>query len=112
MDNFCFRYAGGVCHESCAGVVAIGNYLKFLASNGMTEDNAAPIAESPTLDRQTVEEAFRVMQALEDPLTDMLVDGLANIPEVQTLSVRFMISCSLRVTTLWLLRCRSKCSRV
>lgn len=63
---------GGVCHESCAGLLALGDYLKFLAGR---EDDAP-------CDRGTIERAYEVMTALELPLQGRLIDYLRAKPGV------------------------------
>ena len=64
---------GGVSHEGCAGWLAVGQYLAFLAGR---------VEEEP-VDRQTVVDAFDVMQALEAPLTERLVGHLAAHPRLR-----------------------------
>jgi cysteine desulfurase family protein (TIGR01976 family) len=54
---------GGVSHEGCAGLLALRPYLRFLA--GDTGSG-----------RAAVERAFAVMAALEEPLTERLLDFL------------------------------------
>jgi cysteine desulfurase family protein (TIGR01976 family) len=51
---------GGVPHESCAGWLAVGEYLAFLAGRDVA-------------DRATVESAFAEMARLEAPLTERLL---------------------------------------
>lgn len=63
---------GGVSHEGCAGLLALRPYLRFLAGREFD-------------DRQTVVDAFAVMDALERPLTDALVEGLRAREDVQVL---------------------------
>ncbi len=57
---------GGPSHEGCAGIVALGEYLKFLARR----------AESAPCDRRTVEDAFAVMTAAELPLQEKVIAHL------------------------------------
>jgi cysteine desulfurase family protein (TIGR01976 family) len=54
---------GGVPHESCAGWLAVGDHLAFLAGRD-------------TVDRETVVAAFAEMERLEAPLTERLLDFL------------------------------------
>lgn len=61
---------GGVSHEGCAGLLALRPYLQFLA--GSNEH-----------DRATVERAFSVMAALEQPLTERLIGYLRSRPDVK-----------------------------
>jgi cysteine desulfurase family protein (TIGR01976 family) len=57
---------GGVCHEGCAGILGLGDYLAMLAG-----------ADGPPgLDRAAAERAFEVMTACELPLQARLVDWL------------------------------------
>jgi cysteine desulfurase family protein (TIGR01976 family) len=64
---------GGACHEGCAGVLALGEYLNELA--GRPGD--APV------DRATVTAAFDVMTACELPLQRRLLDSLGGRPDVR-----------------------------
>ncbi|MDY7110081.1 MAG: cysteine desulfurase-like protein [Planctomycetota bacterium] len=57
---------GGASHEGCAGLLALGEYLNFLA--GREED--VPI------DRQAIVDAFDVMHACEDPVQKRLIGYL------------------------------------
>lgn len=66
---------GGANHESCAGLLALGEYLKRLAG--------AP-AEAPC-DRAVVEAAFAAAEALERPLTVRLLDYLRGKPGVRVI---------------------------
>lgn len=63
---------GGVSHEACAGLLALGDYLKLLAGRGDDEP----------CDRATIEKAFDVMTALELPLQARLIEYLRNKPGV------------------------------
>ncbi len=63
---------GGVIHEACAGLLALGEYLKFLAGR---EDDAP-------CDRPTVEAAYEVMTTLEFPLQRRLIEYLQSRPGV------------------------------
>lgn len=58
---------GGVPHESCAGWLAVGEYLAFLA-------------ERDTVDRATVVAACAEMERLEAPLTERLLGFLVADP--------------------------------
>lgn len=64
---------GGANHEGCAGLLALGDYLKMLAG--------APAAA--TVDRALVERAFARAAALEHPLTVRLLDYLDHKPGVR-----------------------------
>lgn len=63
---------GGVCHEGCAGLIALGEYLKFLAGT----QSRSPI------DRQTVLDAFGVMTACELPVQERMIGYLLEKPDV------------------------------
>jgi cysteine desulfurase family protein (TIGR01976 family) len=64
---------GGPSHEGCAGLLALGDYLKLLAG----ADEAAPC------DRAVVTRAFAAMEDLERPLIDRLLGYLAAKPGVR-----------------------------
>lgn len=66
---------GGVAHESCAGLVALRQYLQFLSGRD-------------AYDRQTVVDAFEVMEACERPLQERLVQYLDEHPRVRLLGTR------------------------
>lgn len=57
---------GGASHEGCAGLLALGDYLKFVAC----DDSTQPI------DRATIERAWSIMTELELPLQRRLIDYL------------------------------------
>ncbi len=61
---------GGAIHEGCAGLLALGEYLAFLA--GREE-----------VDRATVTEAFELMTRWELPLQQCLLDYLLGHPRVR-----------------------------
>ena len=61
---------GGVSHEGCAGLLALGDYL-------------ALVAERETCDREAVLAAGARFEALEDPLQERLVSWLAAKPAVR-----------------------------
>ncbi len=64
---------GGVCHEGCAGILGLRDYLAMVAGVG----------ESDTLDRAAVERAFEFMTACELPLQERLVDYLRSRSDVR-----------------------------
>jgi cysteine desulfurase family protein (TIGR01976 family) len=64
---------GGVCHEGCAGILGLRDYLALVAGVG----------ESETLDRAAVERAFEFMTACELPLQERLVDYLRSRSDVR-----------------------------
>jgi cysteine desulfurase family protein (TIGR01976 family) len=70
---------GGACHEGCAGLLALGQYLAFLAG---VEDRVGDLME-PSIDRPSIERAFDVMTALEAPLQQKLIDYLTGKPGVR-----------------------------
>jgi cysteine desulfurase family protein (TIGR01976 family) len=57
---------GGVCHEGCAGILGLRNYLSVLSE----------VADPSTLDRAAVERAFDLMTSCELPLQARLIDYL------------------------------------
>jgi len=64
---------GGPSHEGCAGLLALGEYLKLVAGD-----------ETDRLcDRHTVTKAFAIMTALERPLQEMLIAHLKAQPAVR-----------------------------
>ena len=64
---------GGACHEGCAGILGLRDYLAELAGAG---DPAA-------LDRAGVERAFELMTACELPLQQRLVEYLKSRDDVR-----------------------------
>lgn len=64
---------GGVCHEACAGLLGLGDYLELVAE----------VAPGATLGRPEVERAFAVMTACEQPLQARLLDYLGSRPDVR-----------------------------
>lgn len=64
---------GGVCHEGCAGILGLRDYLELLAGVG----------EPGTLDRAGVERAFDVMTACELPLQRRLIEYLRSRTDVR-----------------------------
>ena len=61
---------GGVSHEGCAGLLALGEYLCFLAGH-------------EAFSRQTVVDAFAVMTACEQPLLERLLGFLREHPRAR-----------------------------
>jgi cysteine desulfurase family protein (TIGR01976 family) len=66
---------GGASHEGCAGLLALGEYLSFVAGR----DPAAPCQ------RSTVEQACAQFQRWERPCIDRLLAYLGDQPQVQVL---------------------------
>jgi len=66
---------GGPSHEGCAGLLALGEYLQFLA--GVQDDPAG------MCDRATIEAAFKIMAACERPVQERLIGYLSNKPGVR-----------------------------
>jgi cysteine desulfurase family protein (TIGR01976 family) len=64
---------GGVCHEGCAGILGLRDYLAALAGVG----------EPVELDRPAVERAFELMTACELPLQERLVKYLLSRDDVR-----------------------------
>lgn len=64
---------GGVCHEGCAGILGLRDYLEFLTDVG----------EPGTLDRSGVERAFEIMTACELPLQQRLIEYLQSRSDVR-----------------------------
>lgn len=62
---------GGANHEGCAGLLALGDYLQFVAGK-----------DGP-LSRDHIEAAWSVMRAMEDPLTVQLLSYLGSHPRVR-----------------------------
>ncbi|UCD74917.1 MAG: cysteine desulfurase-like protein [Phycisphaerales bacterium] len=69
---------GGVNHEGCAGLNALGDYFRFLARFGDTG-----LDEEKPIDRRTIEDAFAVMAACELPVQRHLIEYLLNKPSVR-----------------------------
>ena len=63
---------GGVPHESCAGWLAVGEYLRL-------------VADSDVLDRATITAAFAAMKRLEAPLTARLLEFLVANPRFRVI---------------------------
>jgi cysteine desulfurase family protein (TIGR01976 family) len=66
---------GGPSHEGCAGLLALGEYLQFLA--GVQDES------SGMCDRGTIETAFKIMAACERPVQERLLSYLSNKPGVR-----------------------------
>lgn len=66
---------GGANHESCAALLGLGDYLKFVAGT----DAAAPC------DRAVIEQAFARMQDWESPLVDRLLGYLNGRADVRVI---------------------------
>lgn len=64
---------GGANHESCAGLLALGDYLSFLAGGG---DGRS---------RTVIERAFETVEALELPLQAQLLEALNANPRVRVI---------------------------
>ncbi|MCH2162216.1 MAG: cysteine desulfurase-like protein [Phycisphaerales bacterium] len=62
---------GGPSHEGCAGILALGEYLRFLA--GVDAPCSTTIAH----------QAFDIMRELEAPVQARLIERLADHPEVR-----------------------------
>jgi len=64
---------GGVCHEGCAGILGLRDYLELLAGVG----------EPGTLDRAAVERAFEIMTACELPAQRRFIEYLQSRSDVR-----------------------------
>ena len=72
-DDLPYKFEpGGANHESCAGLLGLGDYLKFLTG-------------SVSCDRAMIEKAFARMQAWEEPLVKQLLDYLNNRKDVRVI---------------------------
>ncbi len=69
---------GGVSHEGCAGLLALSQYISFLASLG----NSASQAQTK-IDHAMVTSAFDIMTQCERPLQKRLVEYLCDKPKVR-----------------------------
>lgn len=68
---------GGVNHESCAGVLALGEYLRFLAGESVPPAPADGLFRpAPLPERRVIERAFEAMTALELPLQRRVIEFL------------------------------------
>lgn len=73
-DDLPYKFEpGGANHESCAGLLGLGDYLNYMAGR----DGSLPC------DRSTVEQAFARMQAWEEPLIDRLLEYLNSRRDVR-----------------------------
>jgi selenocysteine lyase/cysteine desulfurase len=86
---------GGVNHESCAALCALPEYLEAVASSyrelcsssGAAGDAVAACSSTGSssygkLSRTTVEDAYKAMAAMEQPLQQMLLQHLISVPGV------------------------------
>ena len=64
---------GGVCHEGCAGLLGLAEYLRVFSDGEQTEE----------LDRPGVERAFDIMTACERPLQATLLEYLRSRDDVR-----------------------------
>lgn len=71
--------AGGVPHESCAGLLALRDHLCLLASL----EGEAAVPAPAGIDRPAVERAFAVMTACEIPLQARLVRWIQDHPRLR-----------------------------
>jgi cysteine desulfurase family protein (TIGR01976 family) len=73
-DDLPYKFEiGGVCHEGCAGILGLADYLRVLAR----------VPENAPLDREAVERAFGVMTACELPLQRRLIEYLGGREDVR-----------------------------
>jgi len=72
---------GGVPHESCAGILALRDYLEFVAS---LDDNPVPDRDENGLPSyETITRAFNIMTECELPAQQKLINYLNNHPSVK-----------------------------
>jgi cysteine desulfurase family protein (TIGR01976 family) len=71
---------GGASHEACAGLLALGRYLAFVASGDSTVLD--PERDVP-VDRAMIDRAFATMTACELPLQCRLIGYLRDKPQVR-----------------------------
>jgi len=72
-DDLPYKFEpGGANHESCDGLLGLGDYLAFLTG-------------AAACDREVIERAFARMQAWEDPLIHRLLDYLGNRNKVRVI---------------------------
>jgi cysteine desulfurase family protein (TIGR01976 family) len=64
---------GGVCHEGCAGILGLNEYMAEILS----------LETETLLDRQSIESAYQIMAACEQPVQQKLLDYLASNPLVR-----------------------------
>lgn len=75
-DEIPYRFEpGGVSHEACAGLLAVGSYLRWLAGR----HPGAPV------DRALIEDAFAYAADLERPLVARLLGWLRDRPGVRVI---------------------------
>lgn len=73
-DSIPYKFElGSSNYESCAGLVGLSHYFKFLADRD---------ADEP-LDRRAIVDAFDLMQQLEQPLQSRLIEYLLSKPQVR-----------------------------
>jgi selenocysteine lyase/cysteine desulfurase len=78
-DDLPYKFEpGGANHESCAGFLGLGDYLRFLTGTEATG----------SCDREVIEQAFARMQAWEEPLITRLLDYLNNRNDVRVVGPR------------------------
>jgi len=74
IDDVPYQFElGGVCHEGCAGILGLADYLKVVVE----------VNPESELSRAEVEQAFEVMTACERPLISELIDYLESRSDVR-----------------------------
>lgn len=73
---------GGVNHEGCAGLAALGDYLRFVAGEAALPPAGGPWRVPAPCARATVERAMARLTALELPLQERLIGFLRARPGV------------------------------
>ncbi len=66
---------GGSSYEGCAGLLALGDYLRFLVGSNLDKEGVC--------DRGTIEAAFERMVACERPVKEKLIGYLSDKPGVR-----------------------------
>jgi selenocysteine lyase/cysteine desulfurase len=74
---------GGANHESCAGIVALDEYLKQLVALSDPHGASSEGSNAPAFSRARIERAFAIMEALEQPLQDRFLSFLAARPRLR-----------------------------
>lgn len=77
-DDIPYKFEpGGVSHEGCAGLLALGQYLRYLCG--------AQLEEEKPCDRSEVERAFALMTACEQALQKPLIDALISRDDISVI---------------------------
>lgn len=107
---------GGVSHEGAAGLVALYDYLSFLAGNHagskppIVPSNSSGPAAPPAFDRRVIERSFDVMTDLELPLQARLMEYLRGRADVTVIGPTH--AAASRVPTVSFVHARKKSSEI